>query len=126
MSLCWRGIAASFIVLTASAPSPSAAAAARVEGVWDTPLGTIRVDESDEGVRGRLVDVSETCPAFDAGTEVLRGQLLDDVFTGELRVCLPAGSGCGTGEAWLLTLASFPAHGQSATGAITGGCANPA
>ncbi len=125
MSLPWRGFAASLIFLTALASSATASPA-RMEGTWDSPLGILRVDESAGVLEGRLLEASSMCPGFEAGTEILRGHLVDDVFTGELRVCVPSGSPCGSGDAWLLALISTSGTGPTLTGAVEDACRSPA
>lgn len=126
MACFWRGVAASLIVASAFAPLAAAATPARLEGTWESPLGLLRLAESDGGFGGRLLEASRSCPGFDSGTEVLRGHLIDGVFTGELRVCLPSNSPCGSGEAWLLTLIALPEGGELLTGAVGEACRSPA
>jgi Tetratricopeptide repeat len=78
-------------------PSAAPAGEIRVEGEYDSPLGRLRLRDAGGQVTGTLVAPSAAC-AFHAGDEVLRGTLLDDALSGQLRVCL-RGPSCAA-EAW--------------------------
>ncbi len=84
-------------LLAALLPAAARAAPA-LEGDYDSPLGRVRVAAGGHGVTGTLVAPSALCP-FRAGSEVLRGTLLDDSLAGQMRVCL-AGRACREKEAW--------------------------
>jgi hypothetical protein len=63
-----------------------------VHGVYDSPLGRVRIQGDGATFVGVVVEPSRRCP-FPAGDEVLRATLLDDSLAGQLRVCLQ-GKGC--------------------------------
>ena len=86
------------LVLAAALLAPAARAAPALDGEYDSPLGRIRVAAGEQGVTGTLLAPSALCP-FRAGTEVLRGTLLDDSLAGQMRLCL-GGKGCREKEAW--------------------------
>jgi hypothetical protein len=92
-----------------------ALAADPLDGTWQTPLGAVRLELSDDGVYvGKLVDATRTCP-FAKGTEVMHGRVVDGIFTGELKVCYPAR--CKLQDHWLLTMALIDDGGQKLSGA---------
>ncbi len=93
-----RLLLGSGIVLLAALLAPAARAAPELEGDYDSPLGRVRIAGGGQGVTGTLVAPSALCP-FRAGSEVLRGTLLDDSLAGQIRVCL-AGRSCREKEAW--------------------------
>jgi hypothetical protein len=91
-SLCWP------LVLLALAPL--SARAASLQGRWSSPLGELDVKQTPEGLSGLLKQASPTCPGLPAGSEVLRGEVLGETFSGELRFCLE-GAQCQTDSSWL-------------------------
>jgi hypothetical protein len=104
--------------------APVAAAEPSLAGEWDSPLGRVRVEARGESFVGTLVASSTLCP-FEAGSEVLRGTLLDDSLAGTVRTCL-RGKGCKVKEEWSSAVL------LSASGALSGaihvgakGCAAP-
>src|SRR5512138_1546448 len=69
-----------------------------IAGRYDSPLGRLQVSVQGGAVVGKLLAPARSCP-FAAGSEVLRGTVLDDSIAGELRIWL-RGDGCKRGEAW--------------------------
>lgn len=97
-SRIFQGARLLLLALLAALLAPAARAAPALEGDYDSPLGRVRVAAGGQGVTGTLVAPSALCP-FRAGSEVLRGTLLDDSLAGQIRVCL-AGRSCREKEAW--------------------------
>jgi tetratricopeptide (TPR) repeat protein len=93
-----RLLAGAGLLLATALLAPAARAGPAIDGDYDSPLGRVRIATVGQGVTGSLVAPSALCP-FRAGSEVLRGTLLDDSLAGQIRVCL-AGRGCGEKEAW--------------------------
>lgn len=114
-------------LLALLAALPAAAAHAvepSVTGEWESPLGRIRIEAEGDLYTGRLVAPSDAC-RLQAGSEVLKGTLLDDSFAGKLRVCL-RGKGCRVKEEW--ANAVFLAAAGSLSGAVhvgSRGCVAP-
>ena len=117
------GPAVAFIVLTLGY-GRAAIAAESLDGVWDTPIGKVRIDQTRDGLVGKLAEVSPRCPSFAKGADVLRGNLVDDIFTGELRSCFHPK--CKTRDAWTFAMAAKVGQGDDLAGAVTElkGCAN--
>lgn len=112
------------LLLLAAGPAVARAAAPAIDGVYQSPLGRIRVAGDGVTYRGTLVAPSRAC-AFQAGDEVLRATLLDDSLAGEVRLCL-SGKACGAKEEW--SPAVLLASGGKLAGAVhvrAGGCASP-
>lgn len=86
------------LLLLALAPSP--ARASSLHGRWSSPVGEMEVKETDDGVSGTLLEPSARCPGLPAGAEVLRGVVLGETFSGELRLCLQ-GPQCQAKSSWL-------------------------
>jgi hypothetical protein len=85
-----------------AADGPQAGAeAVALSGVWDSPIGKIKLARRGDSVTGVLVSPAPPCP-FRAGDEVLRATLLDDSLAGQMRVCT-AGRGCPA-EVWASAL----------------------
>ncbi len=87
-------------LLLAAALAPVAAGAAAppdAAGLWDSPLGRVRITRDGASVTGALAERSAAC-GFEEGAAVLRATLLDDSLSGQLRVCA-RGPGC-PGEEW--------------------------
>ena len=97
-SRLFQGARLLLFALLAALLAPAVRAAPALEGDYDSPLGRVRVASGGQGVSGTLVAPSALCP-FRAGSEVLRGTLLDDSLAGQIRVCL-AGRSCREKEAW--------------------------
>jgi hypothetical protein len=79
-----------FVLFAAAARAGAAVPDPR--GVWDSPLGRIRITGDGTAFRGTLAASVARC-GLAKGDEVLRATLLDDSLAGELRVCL-AGARC--------------------------------
>jgi Flp pilus assembly protein TadD len=107
----------------ASLPA-AGAAAPRVAGDYDSPLGRVRVDGDGTRFRGRILAPASGSP-FRKGEEVLRATLLDDSLAGEVRVWLE-GEACSAREAW--GNAVLLATGDRLAGAVhvaREGCTSP-
>ena len=84
-----------FALLASPASAPAAVGDGLLAGVWGGPNGAkveLRTDPAGKVV-GTLVGEGGPCP-LPAGTEVLRGALLDDSLGAQVRLCLLA-PGCG-------------------------------
>jgi hypothetical protein len=112
--------ASSFALLLAAA-SVSAAPPGPI-GEYDSPLGRVRVTGDGAAYRGTLVAPAGPC-AFPAGTEVLKGTLLDDSLAGQVRVC-QAGAGCEP-EAWARSVLLVSPAGLSGAAHVKAGCQAP-
>jgi hypothetical protein len=88
------------------------------EGVWDSPLGRIKIDQERDGVVGRLAEASRAC-GFAKNTEVLRGKVVDEVFTGEVKVCFAAK--CPDRDGWVFAMAAAVDSGPRLVGALAPG-----
>ncbi|MGI5862431.1 MAG: tetratricopeptide repeat protein [Myxococcales bacterium] len=86
-----------------------------LEGSWETPLGVIRLEQEGDRYAGKLVDPNRNC-GFAKGSEVVRGRMVDGLFTGEFRVCYPAG--CPRREDWALMMAALSADGDKLAGSL--------
>ncbi len=87
------------LLVLAAALVPLAAGAARpvdTTGLWESPLGRIRIARDGAAVTGTMVERSGAC-GFEGGATVLRASLLDDSLSGQLRVCT-RGPGCPAEE----------------------------
>ncbi len=102
------------VLLAASGLAGSARGAEALEGIWDTPLGRVRIEPTQGGYLGRLLENAPVC-RFQRGDEVLRGKLVDDLFAGELRVCYP--EACGAPRGWQLAMAARVEGGGRLVGA---------
>jgi len=102
---------------------PASAFAGNLGGTWRSPAGTVSLKETADGVTGTLLRPALACSALAPGTQVVRGQLLEGTFTGEVRVCL-AGPKCTAKESWLSALLMADAKGQTLSGAIERGNAS--
>ena len=98
-------MALSFGCVVALAPAAAAAGQAGpaqgaepFDGDYESPLGRIRIEAGEGGVKGTVVAPSALCP-FLPGEQVFRGTLLDDSLAGQLRVCL-RGKACSAREEW--------------------------
>ncbi len=103
---------------------PAPALALDIVGIWELPSGTAQVARNDHGYVGILMQPSASCPALVPGMEVLHGSLLDDAFSGEVRLCLE-GPSCTTKESFLTTLLVVSPSSEKMSGAIElggGGC----
>jgi hypothetical protein len=76
----------------------AAVAEVSLAGEWDTNYGRIRLEEKGGAYTGTLVASNGVCP-FEAGSEVVKGTLLDDSFAGKLRICV-RGKTCKVKEEW--------------------------
>jgi len=109
---------AGLLVLGAGAVPPS------IDGVYDSPLGRVRISGDGTTFKGTLVAASPAC-AFRAGEELLRGTLLDDSLAGKVRVCL-AGEGCPEGEWASAVLLASKGRLSGAVHVAAPGCTSPA
>lgn len=91
-------------------------------GAWESPAGTIEITQKGAEVKGKIVEPSAACP-FEKGAEVMKGELLEDSFTGEVRYCVFAPS-CGVkpeaDKDWAFALLLSDAKSQSLSGAGSG------
>ncbi len=119
-----RLLAGAGILLATALLVPAARAGPAIDGEYDSPLGRVRIATGGQGVAGTLVAPSALCP-FRAGSEVLRGTLLDDSLAGQIRVCL-AGRGCREKEAWSsAVLLVGPGQLSGAVHVAARGCRSP-
>ncbi len=127
-----RRLAAHLLLLLAASIAPGvgapAAAAAppkspspQVVGEYDTPLGRVRVTGDGTRFTGTLAAPKGPC-RFLAGSEVLRGTLLDDSLAGQVRLCQ---TGCPDPEAWASTVLLVGARGLSGAAHVKPPCAAP-
>jgi tetratricopeptide (TPR) repeat protein len=98
-----------------AAASP-ARAGEPLDGTFETPLGKVRIEQVGDSCVGKLLQSSRLC-GLGEGEEVVRGRLLDGVFTGEVRACYPAK--CREAEPWLFALA------MATDERLAGGVASP-
>jgi hypothetical protein len=110
------------VLLAIAAAPPAGAKPPPVAGEYDSPLGRVRVKGDGTTFSGTLVTSSGPC-AFAAGSEVLRGTLLDDSLAGQLRVCL-TGPGCEP-EAWARAVLLVAPAGLSGAAHVKAGCQAP-
>ncbi len=94
------------------------AAAPDLHGRWQTPSGVVVVTASGDAWVGALEATSPACP-LPAGTEVLRGALVDDSLSAQARLCLVA-SGCAATEGNAFALLLLGAGNQSLQGGVHG------
>lgn len=87
--------------LAASVAPVAARADALDSGFWDSPWGKVKFEKEGSRFVGRLTDTGKACGLI-RGDEVLRGQVEEELFTGEARVCYPGK--CAEAE-WALALA---------------------
>lgn len=93
---------------------PSAQAQVKLEGRWWTPLGIIKVSQKGLQVSGTLMQRCQGC-AFKKGEEVLKGLLLDDSLSGQIRYCLK-GKDC-QGDGWAPLVLLVARQGKVLSGA---------
>ncbi|MBI5545106.1 MAG: tetratricopeptide repeat protein [Deltaproteobacteria bacterium] len=106
----WLATAVAFAALAGARP---ASAEGALEGTWDTPYGRIRLERAGTEYVGKLLESGRAC-GYGRGTEVVHGQLLDGVFTGEMRVCYARQ--CHPDE-WLLLL-GMPFRNERLVGSL--------
>ena len=99
---------------------PASALAVNVEGRWVTPAGLVEVQKVQSGYKGILAEPAKNCPELSPGMEVLHGELLDDTFSGELRLCLE-GTACTVKESYLSALLVVDANSERMSGAVERG-----
>jgi tetratricopeptide (TPR) repeat protein len=109
-------------LLAIAAAAPARAAAPQVVGEYDSPLGRVRVKGDGTTFSGTLVAPAGPC-AFAAGTEILKGTLLDDSLAGQVRVCL-SGPGCEP-EAWARSVLLVAPAGLTGAAHVKAGCQAP-
>jgi tetratricopeptide (TPR) repeat protein len=111
-------------LLASLASGGNAFAGDSLDGVWDTPLGVVRVEKVGDEYVGTLEDSNPGC-GFAKGSAVMRGRLAHELFTAEFKVCYPAR--CKRDDAWLLGLAIPFDNGDRLAGTIAPadpGCPN--
>jgi hypothetical protein len=103
----------------------AAPASAGISGVYDSPLGKLRLSEKGGTVTARQADGKGPC-GFKKGTKVLDASLLDDSLTGTLTTC-KVGAGC-SGKAEGMVMLLVTGKGSTMSGAVhieTGSCKTP-
>jgi tetratricopeptide (TPR) repeat protein len=113
---------AAFLAAALGAAPAARAAPPSVAGEYDSPLGRVRVAGDGTTFTGSLVSPRGPC-RFLAGTEVLKGTLLDDSLAGQVRLCQ---AGCAEGEAWAGTVLLVGPKSLSGAANVKKGCASPA
>lgn len=93
---------------------PPAFGQVKLEGRWWTPLGIIKVSQKGLQVSGTLLQRCQGC-AFKKGEEVLKGLLLDDSLSGQIRYCLK-GKDC-KGDGWAPLVLLVARQGKVLSGA---------
>ena len=96
------------------------ARAIEIQGTWVTPAGQVDLSKTPKGFVGILSEPSKDCTNLSPGMEVLRGDLIDDNFSGEIRLCLD-GPSCVAKESFLTALMVVDAAGGSMSGAVERG-----
>ena len=87
----------------------------KLSGMWQTPMGKVRVTQQGSEVTGVLVSPAAGC-SIKKGSKVLGGVLMEDNLTGEITVCL-TGDGCQSSfKAFVLLLVAK--NGRALTGAL--------
>jgi len=84
-------LAAALVPLPAGAGAPPDAA-----GLWESPIGKVRIARVGASVTGTMEERSGAC-GFEVGAPVLKATLLDDSLSGQLRLC-SSGPGCPAEE----------------------------
>jgi len=117
-------LALSWLAASSAFAAPLLARAESVfEGQWEGPFGRMKVEKSGDTFVGRLSEPGKAC-GWARGTEILRGHLDDEFFTGELRLCYaPA---CHADE-WVFAMATSLKGPERITGAVgttPHGCVN--
>jgi hypothetical protein len=113
---------AAFLAAALGAAPAARAAPPSVAGEYDSPLGRVRVAGDGTTFTGSLVSPRGPC-RFLAGTEVLKGTLLDDSLAGQVRLCL---TGCAEAEAWAGAVLLVGPKALSGAAHVKKGCAAPA
>lgn len=98
-------------------PALGAPPRAKLGGLWDTPAGRIQIVHKGGAVTGTVVEPSEACP-FEKGETVIKGEVMEDTLTGEVRYCLFAPA-CGTKAGWSFAVLLADAKSTSLTGSGT-------
>lgn len=106
------GMGCTFLIWTGLL-SP-ALAQVKLDGRWWTPLGIIKVSQKGLQVSGTLMQHCQGC-AFKKGEEVLKGLLLDDSLSGQIRYCLK-GKEC-QGDGWAPLVLLVARQGKVLSGA---------
>jgi hypothetical protein len=92
-----------------------------VTGLYDSPLGRVRVEGDGTTFRATLVTPSAPC-RFTRGEQVLRATLLDDSLAGEVRVCQ---TGCADPQAWARGVLLVGPTGLAGAVHVAAGCQAP-
>ncbi len=115
-------LAATVLSALLSAALPGAAAAGEsFAGNWDSPLGKVRIDQDRDSLVGKLLEPSRAC-GFAKGQEILRGKVVDEVFTGEVRVCFAAS--CPDKDGWVFAMAASLEAGKLVGALAPGRCSS--
>jgi hypothetical protein len=107
-------------VLAWSLAWSGAAHAFEIQGTWETPAGQVTLAHTAAGFVGVLTEPAKDCPSLSAGMEVMKGDLLDDNFSGEVRLCLE-GPSCMAKESFLTALLVVAPSGAKMSGAVERG-----
>ncbi len=115
-------IAALLAALAAPAAGSALAAPPAVAGEYDSPLGRVKVTGDGTTFKGTLLAPAGPC-GFAAGSEVLKGTLLDDSLAGQVRLC-QTGAGCEA-EAWARAVLLVAPAGLTGAAHVKAGCQAP-
>ncbi len=74
------------LVLGLACLLPSLAQAKGLDGVWGSKLGTIRVKVQGDKAVGTMVRATKLCP-YKSGEKVMDGVVMEDSFTGKVKLC---------------------------------------
>jgi hypothetical protein len=103
--------AAGWVALAA----PAGAQGFKLDGPWWTPLGMIKFSQQGTRIIGKMAWKCGICP-FKGGEEVLRGILLEDSLSGQVRYCLKGKKGC-KGDGWAPMVLLVAREGKVLSGA---------
>ncbi|MDF1566102.1 MAG: tetratricopeptide repeat protein [Deltaproteobacteria bacterium] len=96
-----RSTALGIVTLLLAALAPGGAEAAKLSGVWDGPLGPVKISQSGGRVTGTLAAPSEHC-GLKKGERVVDGTMMAGNFSGKVRLCQ---TGCDTeGPGWAFAM----------------------
>jgi hypothetical protein len=112
-----------FIAVVLMAPT-LVLAAPSLQGSWASPVGTIRIEQTDTTITGTVTEANGPCE-YAAGTKVLEGAVLEDNLTGKLQMCFK-GDSCKQ-KPWTFVVLLIAEQGQLLSGAthVRKGCSLP-
>ncbi|MHB1845599.1 MAG: tetratricopeptide repeat protein [Deltaproteobacteria bacterium] len=87
-----------------------------LSGRWSTPLGIVSLSRQGDRLAGRLEESEKGGCGLAPGELVLRGELLADSLSGDVRLCL---AGCDQARAWVPALLLASPDGSRLAGALT-------